>query len=508
MLSAGFCHLLADSLRQLSFIGHFPIATFLAASGYLLTLTADQLVQGLMDGADSSAHAASGASAYRPLTHASPPAASPSGSPPRTPSPAGLLRDRGRSLEQQQQQQQLSSQQQQQHQQHGHSQGHGHHLQRLHGGDDTKSPSDDGGLHEIPLVASGGGAPPPPPLSLGRSPRRGAPASPLKGARAHGFGANGGHAHLHHAHHRESSFEHVLELEAAVGAHNHFQVRGLLGRAASQWRLALTGAARPSLQDGAVPGKRRASLWAVPSRAARAASPNTAGPPPNLPQALLSNRRLSFATALLLAGALCVHSLLEGMALGAQPTLRGTEDIFLAIVAHKGLAAYALGASIVESRVRTRGREGGRVEAKVEAPIPAPLPARRPSRLGRPCATRENPAHQSLGAPRSWPTPRIRSTPLTTPPHTHCTQASNTKFWTTIGLFSAATPVGIFLGYAFAAHSGGVGAAVSALAAGTFVYVALMEVVPKELEDGRHRLAKMVSMLTGFGLMSLLAVWA
>lgn len=68
--------------------------------------------------------------------------------------------------------------------------------------------------------------------------------------------------------------------------------------------------------------------------------------------------------------------------------------------------------------------------------------------------------------------------------------------------------MGILLGYASALKSGGVGAAVSALAAGTFVYVALMEVVPKELEDGRDRGAKMAAMLLGFGLMSLLAVWA
>lgn len=194
-------------------------------------------------------------------------------------------------------------------------------------------------------------------------------------AHAHGGHCHGhGHAAAHHCCH-ESTFEHVLDLEMQVAPHNHFQV-------------------------------------------------------------LLSNRRLSFATALLLAGALCIHSVLEGMALGAQPTLRGTEDIFLAIVAHKGLAAYALGASIVESR------------------------------------------------------------------------ASDAKFWTTIGLFSLATPVGIVLGYASAAHGGGVGAAVSALAAGTFIYVALMEVIPKELEDGSHRGAKMAAMLIGFGLMSLLAVWA
>lgn len=48
----------------------------------------------------------------------------------------------------------------------------------------------------------------------------------------------------------------------------------------------------------------------------------------------------------------------------------------------------------------------------------------------------------------------------------------------------------------------------SALAAGTFLYVALMEVLPKELEDPSDRGAKMAAMLLGFSLMSLLAVWA
>lgn len=65
----------------------------------------------------------------------------------------------------------------------------------------------------------------------------------------------------------------------------------------------------------------------------------------------LSQRPLSFATSLLLACALCIHSILEGLALGAQQSMQATEDIMLAIAAHKGLAAYALGASIVESRV-------------------------------------------------------------------------------------------------------------------------------------------------------------
>ena len=37
--------------------------------------------------------------------------------------------------------------------------------------------------------------------------------------------------------------------------------------------------------------------------------------------------------------------------MGAQETLGNTLQIFIAIVSHKGLAAYALGSSIVDSQV-------------------------------------------------------------------------------------------------------------------------------------------------------------
>jgi len=46
---------------------------------------------------------------------------------------------------------------------------------------------------------------------------------------------------------------------------------------------------------------------------------------------------------------------LQGMAMGAQGTIVDTLHIFIAIMAHKGLAAYALGSSIVDSGAsRTR----------------------------------------------------------------------------------------------------------------------------------------------------------
>jgi hypothetical protein len=41
-----------------------------------------------------------------------------------------------------------------------------------------------------------------------------------------------------------------------------------------------------------------------------------------LPQVFLSHRPLSFATSLLLACALCIHSILEGLALGAQQSMQ------------------------------------------------------------------------------------------------------------------------------------------------------------------------------------------
>ena len=52
------------------------------------------------------------------------------------------------------------------------------------------------------------------------------------------------------------------------------------------------------------------------------------------------------------------------------------------------------------------------------------------------------------------------------------------------------------------------GASLSALASGTFLYVAMMEVIPKELADSSLRIPKMLSICIGFGLMSLLAIWA
>lgn len=42
----------------------------------------------------------------------------------------------------------------------------------------------------------------------------------------------------------------------------------------------------------------------------------------------------------------------QGMAMGAQVNIVDSVHIFIAIAAHKGLAAYALGSSVVDSQAR------------------------------------------------------------------------------------------------------------------------------------------------------------
>ena len=147
---------------------------------------------------------------------------------------------------------------------------------------------------------------------------------------------------------------------------------------------------------------------------------------------------VSFITAMLMGVALCFHSLLEGAALGAQETITNSLHIFIAIVSHKGLAAYALGSSLVESRVDME------------------------------------------------------------------------RFWKVIVPFTLASPAGIFLGFLLSELAQGMGAAAaSALASGTFLFVAFMEVIPRELElEDYNVFLKLAALLAGFAAMSLLAIWA
>ena len=55
MLSAGFCHLLADSLEDIEEeVEDFPLGPFLCSCGFLVTLIVDQIAHEYLDLKDSS----------------------------------------------------------------------------------------------------------------------------------------------------------------------------------------------------------------------------------------------------------------------------------------------------------------------------------------------------------------------------------------------------------------------------------------------------------------------
>lgn len=144
---------------------------------------------------------------------------------------------------------------------------------------------------------------------------------------------------------------------------------------------------------------------------------------------------------------LCIHSVMEGLALGAQEEVEQGVSIFLAIMMHKGLAAFALG-------------------------------------------------NEVLSALRSQHYNREKL-----------------LFGLTIALFSLATPAGIALGWTVAAfvdaEDSAISAVLSAAGAGTFLFVATIEMIPQELgHNCRDRLPKMIAVVVGSAAMGILAKWA
>jgi zinc transporter 1/2/3 len=145
--------------------------------------------------------------------------------------------------------------------------------------------------------------------------------------------------------------------------------------------------------------------------------------------------------AYILALVLSVHSLIAGTAMGAEQTTTGILVIFIAIIAHKGSAAFALGVSMF------RG-----------------------------------------GVPRE-------------------------RIPRTIAVFSSMTPIGIVLGAVLSAMLSGHAALMfegvfDALAAGTFIYVAVLDVIGEEFALPGDRLAKFLLASTGAALMALIGVWS
>ncbi|TYZ61775.1 hypothetical protein PybrP1_010003 [[Pythium] brassicae (nom. inval.)] len=156
--------------------------------------------------------------------------------------------------------------------------------------------------------------------------------------------------------------------------------------------------------------------------------------------AVASGGSSSLAVAVVLFIALSFHSVLEGLGIGAQTS--SAWGVFLAIIVHKGLAAFALGSGLVQSPLST--------------------------------------AHVVLY----------------------------------MVLFSLMTVVGIIAGWIVAADSSEDSAAAGicvALASGTFIYVAVMEVIPQEFArhgGARDAGAKTAALCVGYAIFGLLAKWS
>ncbi len=145
-------------------------------------------------------------------------------------------------------------------------------------------------------------------------------------------------------------------------------------------------------------------------------------------------------SAYLLAVVLSFHSLLAGLALGAEDSLAGSLAIFIAIMAHKGSAGFALGVSL---------HRGGLKQATI-----------------------------------------LRA----------------------VALFAVSTPLGIILGAALDALLADSAAVLTeavfdCLAAGTFLYIAVVDIIQEEFFDPAGRWAKFGSLVAGLLTMALLALW-
>lgn len=146
------------------------------------------------------------------------------------------------------------------------------------------------------------------------------------------------------------------------------------------------------------------------------------------------------AFAYVLTLVLSIHSILAGTALGAEDTLIGSVVILLAVVGHKGSAAFALATSLIKAKVG-RGRMAG-----------------------------------------------------------------------IIILFSAMTPLGILAGSGINDWLTGrenhlFEACFDALAAGSFFYIAALDIINEEFSQPPGLAVKFGLFLIGLAVMALLALW-
>ncbi|GBN60405.1 Zinc transporter ZIP1 [Araneus ventricosus] len=147
--------------------------------------------------------------------------------------------------------------------------------------------------------------------------------------------------------------------------------------------------------------------------------------------------RSSILSHLLLAFALSLHSIFEGLAIGLQTTAQSDFRILIAVLIHKCIIAFTLGISLTNSSL----------------------------------------------------------------------QKSHVI---TVNLcFSLASPVGIILGILVIDLVQGLPMVITSgilqgLAAGTFLYITLIEILPEELKSGRDRMVKVACIVLGYSVVSIL----
>lgn len=167
--------------------------------------------------------------------------------------------------------------------------------------------------------------------------------------------------------------------------------------------------------------------------------------------------------AYILFGALSFHSFMSGLALGV--TKNGFNPLLLAILAHKGFAAFALGAEFVRAQHPNQRRDSFSLGFG-------------DSRDRRWCSG-------PCGA-----TVRVVACILT---------------------FCLATPLGLIIGSIVVIDNDGLAVAVvTAIAAGTFLYVGIVEITATELlgkPDEGGTVVKVLAVGLGYVLMALLGVW-
>ena len=162
--------------------------------------------------------------------------------------------------------------------------------------------------------------------------------------------------------------------------------------------------------------------------------------------------------SIILFSALSFHSLMAGLSLGVSDHTAWA--IFISILAHKAFAAFALGASFVRHLA----------------------------------VSRRTIACWMLAFSVTTPTGVMLGTALTT---VRARGASNGSRYATAQAVPPPSQV------ADNALTG----ALTAVAAGTFLHVGLIEVAQRELAKAKHVCGSMLMLLLGFSLMALLALW-